>query len=1220
MKYGDLIQFKPIVDVIQVGQLSNSDYCENVIKTFVYPDYFIDTILPTMIHNVDFTQSNRKGMQIIGNYGTGKSHLMSLVSLIAENDAYLQYIEHDNIKHMFASIAGKYNVLRFELGNQDSLWKVVTFQLQRYLTRLGIDFEFAIESPKTYTEQLGDMMATYEEHYPNKGLMLMIDEMLSYLKGRAAMGMLAQDLPVLQALGQCCSNGHFAFMYGVQELIYQAPEFQNLAAMLLQVKDRYVDLTIRKEEVAFIVHDRLLRKSEQQKSAIREHLEPYRKFFSGLNAHFEDYVDLFPVHPSYFDNFQRIRIGRSQREVLRTLSSQFNLIKDNEIPTDNPGLITYDSYWEFLMDNVGMQAIPDFKTVLDTVRIIHGKIDDNFTGLRAARKPLAKRIVNATAIKILQDSLNKNNGATAETLVEELCLLLPMADDKDFLIDSVANCAEFVIQATSGQYYDKSDNAEYHLRTEGGINVDQIIKQQADTMSDAQKDAAYFAWLVEALGIEINQYRTGFRIYQHELIWASHKVARDGYLFFGNSAEKSTTQPKQYFYMMFMPIFQTVVRSNDDDELYFDMSKVSEEFKTLVCLHGAASNMVGASDSSQKPLYQAKRDELFRKTRTAFDQCYLNITEVIYKNQTKALTSFSLPPQGATKMEIFDSVASALLDKTFLEQTPHYPSFTQVNQPITHDNISRYIKGAYLKLNTPNASNIDGQAVLTALGLYSNGTINADDSIYAQNILRMMGSRVNATVINRDELLEALPHSNETIWRSKDFQIDAAFEFIVLAALVYLGELEIVLNGGKALNASNLQELNSLSNNDTFLFSCVRRPQGLKLPVIRAITQGLCGTDLSGRLDDSDTYVTLVTKAREQAQDAARAIATKLQSPLAVAGIVLYDEQQTRALRLDVQKYKEFCDRLTTFTTQARLRNLNYETGEIQQFLSTKKKLEDFEKLFSIAKGLENEVNYLNQALQYTAYGSSIYNTLTSVTEKISLVLQNHSEPSIRAYQDEILSAKNAYIDYYMRLYNSYCISDIDENKRQAILNSSYYVVAQELTQCTILNAAQWNTWRADFVQLKTANPQARTILESTPYVAPFNPLVNNKPLPSVLQMEANLADVYNSYIEQLKQFVASDESQTALSMMDDAARNYASGFISGLRIVQTKYEAVTLVEFINTLTNGFVHVEITSEGLSRYFNRAMTVDEAKGAFANYLQNLTSGQPQSKIRITLNLD
>ena len=77
MKYGDLIQFKPIVDVIQVGQLTNSDYCENVVKTFVYPDYFVDTILPTMIHNVDFTQTNRKGMQIIGNYGTGKSHLMS---------------------------------------------------------------------------------------------------------------------------------------------------------------------------------------------------------------------------------------------------------------------------------------------------------------------------------------------------------------------------------------------------------------------------------------------------------------------------------------------------------------------------------------------------------------------------------------------------------------------------------------------------------------------------------------------------------------------------------------------------------------------------------------------------------------------------------------------------------------------------------------------------------------------------------------------------------------------------------------------------------------------------------------------------------------------------------------------------------------------------------------------------------------------------------------
>lgn len=1219
MKYSDILQFKPIVDVIQVGQLTSNDYCEEVVRTFVYPDYFVDAILPTMVRNIDFSQLDRKGMQIIGNYGTGKSHLMSLVSLIAENQDYLQLIEKEDIKNIFTPIAGKYKVLRFELGNQNSLWEVVTFQLQRYLEKLNIPFAFEIKSPKTYSEQLQDMMAAFEEQYPGQGLMLMIDEMLSYLKSRAAVGMLAQDLPVLQALGQRCATGHFAFMYGVQELIYQAPEFQHLAAMLLQVKDRYVDLTIRKEDVAFIVHDRLLRKSEQQKDAIRKHLEPYRKFFSGLNAHFEEFVNLFPVHPSYFDNFQRIRIGRSQREVLKTLSAQFTKIMDDEIPADNPGLITYDSYWEHMMNDIGMQAIPDFKTVLETVKTVHSKIDDNFTGARASRKGLAKRIVNATAIKIMQEALNKNNGATAETLVEELCLLIPLADDKELLIDSVANCAELVIQATSGQYYDKSDNEEYHLRTEGGINVDQIIKQQAETMSDAQKDSAYFAWLVEALGIETNQYRTGFRIYQHQLVWNSHKVARDGYLFFGNSGEKSTTHPKQYFYIMFMPIFQNVVRNNEDDELYFDMNDISEDFRNLVCLHGAASNMIGASDSSQKALYQAKKDELFRKARKAFDDSYLNATKVIYKNQSKVLINHTLPSAGTTKMEIIDSVASALFDDTFTQQTPHYPRFVQANQPLTQNNLSRYVKGAYLKLITPNASNIDGQAVLSALGLYSNGVINVDDSIYAQTIMRKMGERDQQTVINRDELLEVLPQSEERIWRSKDFQIDAAFEFIVLATLAYLGECEVVLNDGSLLNASTISNLNKLTPEDAYLFSCVRRPQGLNLPIIRAITLGVCGSDLSGHLDSNETYVTLVNAARELAQKSANAIGTKLGEPLAVAGVLLYNDAQVRELRSKVNKLKEFGDRLASFTSKAKLRNLHYESAEVQQHIATKKELENFEKLYALAKGIEHEVNYLNQAMQYTAVGSSIYNTLSAVTHKVSSVLQNHSEASIKAYQQEIVDAKKAYIDYYMHLYNSYCITDIDEKKRVNILASSNYIVVQELSQCAILNAAQWNTWRADFVQLKTSNPQARMLLESTPFVPPFNPIINSRPLPSVMEMETQLEDVYNSYIEQLKQFVASDTAQQSLAIMNEADRSFANAFISGIRIIQTQYDANTLVQFINTLTDGFTRIEITSEGLNKYLNRPMTVDEAKGAFANYLQHLTAGQPQSKIRIMLKL-
>lgn len=92
MKYRDILQFEPITDVIQLDKLGSDDYRKDIIKSFVYPDYFVETIIPEIVRNLKFGERNQKGIQIIGNYGTGKSHLMSLVSLIAENGGYLEKV------------------------------------------------------------------------------------------------------------------------------------------------------------------------------------------------------------------------------------------------------------------------------------------------------------------------------------------------------------------------------------------------------------------------------------------------------------------------------------------------------------------------------------------------------------------------------------------------------------------------------------------------------------------------------------------------------------------------------------------------------------------------------------------------------------------------------------------------------------------------------------------------------------------------------------------------------------------------------------------------------------------------------------------------------------------------------------------------------------------------------------------------------------------------
>lgn len=86
MKYSEILHFEPLTDLIQLDKLSEPEYRMDVVKNFVYPDYFINTTIPTIVNNLKFGARGKKGIQIIGNYGTGKSHLMSLVSIVAEDN------------------------------------------------------------------------------------------------------------------------------------------------------------------------------------------------------------------------------------------------------------------------------------------------------------------------------------------------------------------------------------------------------------------------------------------------------------------------------------------------------------------------------------------------------------------------------------------------------------------------------------------------------------------------------------------------------------------------------------------------------------------------------------------------------------------------------------------------------------------------------------------------------------------------------------------------------------------------------------------------------------------------------------------------------------------------------------------------------------------------------------------------------------------------------
>src|SRR5271157_602959 len=350
MKYSEVIQFDPIVDIIQLRSSSKKKVAKTLVKTFVISDHMKINFTKEIIPNLSYVNSspNQKGLLIIGNYGTGKSHLMSVIGGIAENEDLLEDLQDNDLHEGLNGIAGKYIVIRSEIGNSTmTLRNIIISELEKKLKELKIDYVFPPQDEiVNHKDCFEEMMAKFEEIYPNQGLMLIIDEMLEYLRGGTELEMI-HNFSFLREVGEICGNTNFKFIAGLQEALFDNKKFAFVSNEINRVKDRFCEVKIAREDVEYVVSHQILRKNDEQKEKIKDYLNNFTCYYPILNEYFDHFVDLFPVHPFYIQLFQNMTIIE-KREVLKTLSEAMNAILEEEIPLDYPGLITFDQYYEKL--------------------------------------------------------------------------------------------------------------------------------------------------------------------------------------------------------------------------------------------------------------------------------------------------------------------------------------------------------------------------------------------------------------------------------------------------------------------------------------------------------------------------------------------------------------------------------------------------------------------------------------------------------------------------------------------------------------------------------------------------------------------------------------------------------------------------------------------------------------------------------------------------------
>ena len=155
------------------------------------------------------------------------------------------------------------------------------------------------------------------------------------------------------------------------------------------------------------------------------------------------------------------------------------------------------------------------------------------------------------------------------------------------------------------------------------------------------------------------------------------------------------------------------------------------------------------------------------------------------------------------------------------------------------------------------------------------------------------------------------------------------------------------------------------------------------------------------------------------------------------------------------------------------------------------------------------------------------------------------------------------------------------------------------------------------FNQLRTANDKVKSILETTPY-AGFNPQTSGgKNMKTIQEFKEDLEAMYTTWMESIKAFILSPESQEALSLMDEPLQNFLMSVANGMTEIRDENSARALVQALDNLSGGYVKVEITAEELGKCIDRPMTIDEATSMLQLFINKKCSGKDRNKVRIVL---
>ena len=1231
VKYRDLVQFDPIESVIQLKDANDLERAFHLLDTYVISDRMAEQLNHMIINQLQFERAtDNKGLLIVGNYGTGKSHLMSVISTIAEREGASEHIQNVAVAEMAKGIEGRFKVIRLEIGSVGtSLRDILCSSIEDGLAEMDVNFNFPdFDKITNNKDSLEEMMGLFNERYPNHGLLVVVDELLDYLRGRKEQE-LTLDLGFLREVGEISNNTRFRFIAGIQEMLFDNPRFSYVAEPLRRVKERFEQVRIVREDIAYVVSERLLKKTDEQKALIREHLSSYKSLYNRLNEDMDKFVNLYPIHPSYLAAFEKVN-NIEKRVALKTISIEMNQIIDKDVPEYETGIISYDSYWRFIEEDPSYKAIPEVAEVLEKVKIVKDRVQNAYA--KRLYKPMALRIVNALALNRLSTAdIYDPVGLTTEELRDNLFLSIPgdnemlieIEDPSDFLKGTIDVATKEIQKTVSFQYLSTNEsNGQYYLDLKKDIDVDSLITQRAEMIEEDKLDRYYFDILKRAITLDDNTYVTGYKIWRYDLPWDAHHVKRQGYLFLGAPNERSTAQPERDFYIyMLRPYLKTPFKDEQKpDELFFELNHSDERFEQLLKRYAAADDLKIDATPAMKNLYQRKIDSYFKELTKWLNDNFVNTFTITYKGKKGSVLDFGMfLPGNATIQEIINIVAEGLLTDWFAQKYSDYPIFGEIKDGyLSKSNLETYVKYALQCLAGTETKM--GLAILDGLVLLDNSNkVTARKSGYANWVKALLDSKGQGQVLNYNELIETIYiRGVEDLQYTKEFRLETELLVVVLAAMISAGDLEVIIDA-KTYNATNLSEYVQLPLSKLSRFSHVKKPTDLPYDELGAVLE-LFDVSIPNYEEEALTraIMVLATTVNDKVNETLKIIQIiKTGFPMWEGTLLSAPEIQENIQMLE--EFKEFCETIKRYNTPAKMRNFKYDTATIEKQGAALNKLQEFATLQKNTTECMQIVNYIQLAQPTMGLQTQWSQQSTEALDELSHALKNRQNhvPMLQ----RLLDLKKEYIQIYTEQHDKSRLNATENNLKKKLLSSNELNILKQLANhISILPTEQIRNWEKVLQSLRECYSVTADSLQHTPLCNNckyrMTEVSTNDKL-MLRNLEEQLPVIYERWMETILTSLNDPAVKENIELLQPHQKELVKQYMQTGELPLPL--DIRLIEAINDLLKGFNKVEITINDLEKMMANGspLTVEELRKRFDELISHVVGSNATNQVRITL---